>query len=276
MNILITGHKGFIGQNMMKFMKDKGHTVKGFEYYDNNENYPDLSGVDAVIHLGAITNTTERNIDLLMQKNYDFSCHLAEDCAYLKIPFQYASSASIYGDGMNDMSETSMPQPMNYYAYSKYMFERFASTLAEQTEAVIQGFRYFNVYGPHEEHKGQMASPLTQFRKQAQRNSTIRIFEGSSNMKRDFVFVGDICELHNRMLEIKESGIWNAGTGVCTSFEEIAFMIAEKYEAEIEHIVMPEILKHQYQYYTQANLRKLNDTVKMNWFPVEDYINYEL
>ena len=171
-------------------------------------------------------------------------------------------------------AEYEFKEPLNYYATSKYLFDRYVETQAPVSR--VQGFRYFNVYGPHEEHKKDQASPISKFFHEATWKHEIDIFEGSENFKRDFVFVGDICELHYRMLDVNESGIWNAGTGVATSFEEIAIMIAEKYESNVNRIPMPEELKHQYQEYTCANLHKLNSTVKMNWFPVEDYINYEL
>ena len=273
MNILITGHKGFIGQNMMKFMKSKGHTVTGFEYYDNAEHFPDLKGIHTVIHLGAETDTTCGNIHYVLEKNYDFSKKLYDECQRRHIMLQYASSASVYGHNRKT-AEYEFKEPLNYYATSKYLFDRYVETQAPVSR--VQGFRYFNVYGPHEEHKKDQASPISKFFHEATWKYEIDIFEGSENFKRDFVFVGDICELHYRMLDVNESGILNAGTGVATSFEEIAIMIAEKYESNVNRIPMPEELKHQYQEYTCANLHKLNSTVKMNWFPVEDYINYEL
>ena len=276
MNILITGHKGFIGSNMMKFMEEKNHNVIGFEWDDNSEHYPNLDGVDRVIHLGAETSTICDDIDLIMKKNYDFSCKLLEDCAYLKIPFQYASSASVYGNTKQVMSEQSTLRPLNYYAYSKYMFERFALDFEKDAETPIQGFRYFNVFGKGEEHKGSQASPITVFRKQALDNKNIKVFKNSNLYERDFVYVGDICELHHRMFNINESGIWNAGTGSPTSFLEIAVIMAHKYDVNIDYIEMPGVIRKQYQHYTKADLKKLNNTVKMNWFPIQDYINYEL
>ena len=275
MNILITGHKGFIGSNMMKFMEEKNYNVIGFEWDDNPEHYPNLDGIDRVIHLGAETSTVSEDIDLIMKKNYDFSCRLLEDCAYLKIPFQYASSASVYGN-QKSMKETSDLRPLNYYSYSKYMFERFALDFEKDAETPIQGFRYFNVFGKGEDHKGAQASPITVFRKQALNNKNIKVFKNSNLYERDFVYVGDICELHHRMFNINESGIWNAGTGSPTSFLEIAVIMAHKYDVNIDYIEMPGVIRKQYQHYTKADLKKLNDTVKMNWFPIQDYINYEL
>ncbi|OUT92796.1 MAG: hypothetical protein CBB96_05630 [Gammaproteobacteria bacterium TMED36] len=273
MNILITGHKGFIGQNMMTFLKSKGHDVTGFEYYDNDDHFPNLKGMHTVIHLGAETDTTCSDIKHILERNYDFSKRLYDECQDKHIMLQYASSASVYGHNKNS-TEDGAKEPLNYYATSKYLFDRYVESQSPISR--VQGFRYFNVYGPHEDHKKDQASPISKFFHEAVWKHEIDIFEGSENFKRDFVFVGDICELHYRMLDVNESGIWNAGTGVATSFEEIAIMIAEKYESNVNRIPMPDNLKNQYQEYTKANLNKLNSTVKMNWFPVEDYINYEL
>ncbi len=275
MNILVTGHRGFIGQNITKFLTNKGHDVYGFEYYDTKDNMPDLKNIHQVIHLGAETSTTETDIDLIMEKNYDFSVRLFEECEKRHIAFQYASSASVYGLSTS-FSESDPCRPLNYYAYSKYMFDRYVESKLKTTPIRVQGFRYFNVYGPHEEHKRDQASPLTKFNFYAKKGKPIQIFEYSEQYHRDFVFVGDICELHLRMLDVNESGIWNAGTGVTTSFEEVALMIAEKHGGEVVTIPMPENLRGSYQAFTRANLDKLNRTIKMNWMPVEDYINYEL
>jgi ADP-L-glycero-D-manno-heptose 6-epimerase len=122
---------------------------------------------------------------------------------------------------------------------------------------VVQGFRYFNVYGPNEDHKGDQASPYHKFEKQAKELGIIKLFENSNNYYRDFVHVDNLIDVHKKFLNVKESGIWNIGTGKPKSFQQVAEEIAEKYKAKIEYIPMPDTVKNQYQTYTCANLDKL-------------------
>jgi len=122
---------------------------------------------------------------------------------------------------------------------------------------VIQGFRYFNVYGPHEDHKGEQASPYHKFTEQAKRSGVIQLFEGSENFKRDFVPVNTVTDVHKLFFNVKESGIWNVGTGVAKSFQEVAEEIAKEYNARIEYIPIPDNIKNQYQTYTCADLTKI-------------------
>jgi len=124
-----------------------------------------------------------------------------------------------------------------------------------------------------EEHKGDQASPYTKFTKQATENGVIRLFENSDQYRRDFVCVDDICRLHEKMFSVNKTNIFNAGTGVATSFDTIGRAIAKKHSADIEYIPMPDQLKSQYQTYTCADLTKLNSVVDMNWTTIEDYIN---
>jgi ADP-L-glycero-D-manno-heptose 6-epimerase len=126
----------------------------------------------------------------------------------------------------------------------------------------VQGFRYFNVYGSGEEHKDQ-PSPYTAFEKQAKETGVIKLFKGSENYKRDFVPVETVCAVHKKFLNVEKSGIWNVGTGIATSFEDVAKLVAEKYGATIEYIPMPENLKNQYQAYTCADLTKLKQEIEV-------------
>jgi ADP-L-glycero-D-manno-heptose 6-epimerase len=121
----------------------------------------------------------------------------------------------------------------------------------------VQGFRYFNVYGPYEDHKGDQASPYHKFTKQAKETGVIKIFEGSENFKRDFVSVETVVDVHRRFFTVHESGVWNIGTGIAKSFKEVAEEIARQYNAKIEYIPIPENIAKQYQKYTQADLTKL-------------------
>ena len=207
MKFLITGHKGFIGQNVWAHFADR-HELVGYEWDESHR--PNVAGFDAVIHLGAISSTTERNVNRLLRQNLEFSQWLFGECVRHGVFLQYASSASIYGSGL-DFHESAPPNPQSAYAWSKYLFDRWVSQ--QNYDVPVQGFRYFNVYGPHEGHKADMASPVHKFTQQACQNGVIRLFENSNIYSRDFVFVGDLCRMHEAMLAKPVSGVFNAGTG---------------------------------------------------------------
>ena len=253
MKILVTGHRGFIGSNLFKRLKELGHTVSGFEW---GEQFPGYD-YDVVMHLGAISSTTERNIEKVMEQNYDFSVWLLETCNRFGIKFQYASSASVYGLN-RDFREDAPADPKTPYAMSKYMFERFA--LGKKWGITVQGFRYFNVYGKGEEHKGNQASPFSQFAKQYKETGEVKLFTGSGIMMRDFVPVEQVVQTHIDFLNVPESGIWNVGTGKAMSFMDVARRVAP--EDSFKFIAMPENLIHSYQYYTCADMTKTNETIK--------------
>jgi len=267
MKILITGFEGFIGKNLKSFL-DKDHELFGYEW--DTEFLPEVEGFDWVIHLGAISATTERDIDKVMLQNYEFSKWLFNECNTKGVNFQYASSASVYGCN-TDFTEDAPKQPQSYYATSKYLFDRWV--MQQQHKVIVQGFRYFNVYGPHEDHKGDQASPVTKFFKQAKENKVIKLFENSDNYKRDFIYVGDCCNIHRYLLGTKETGIFNIGTGIATSFQTVAELVAKRYNAKIETIPMPEELKGQYQEYTCADIQKLSNVVNINFTKLEEFIN---
>lgn len=254
MKILITGHKGFIGQNMVQTLKDN-HELSFYEWGDDP---PDFEGLDWCIHLGAISSTAEKNVEKIMKQNHDFSCVVLMACQINKVNLQYASSASVYGFE-KDFKETAQKSPQSPYAWTKYLFDRHVES-QKFNNIIVQGFRYFNVYGPHEDHKDQ-PSPHYMFEKQAKEHGVIKLFENSENYLRDFVPVEHVIDIHQRFFNVKESGIWNVGTGNPTSFESVAKTIAEKYNAKIEYIPMPNHLKGQYQEYTCADLEKINKTL---------------
>jgi ADP-L-glycero-D-manno-heptose 6-epimerase len=249
MNILVTGHRGFIGQNMVAHLDRQGHITTGFEWGDI---LPDITQYDRVIHLGAISSTTERNVEKVIAQNYKFSVDLLDLCNHHYIPFQYSSSASVYGLNQQ-FTETSPVDPRTPYAWSKYMFELYAA------DKQAQGFRYFNVYGPHEDHKGNQASPYHQFTKQAKETGVINVFENSENFFRDFVPVEKIIDAHVQFMELPDvTGVWNVGTGEAKSFLDVANEVAKKYDARINYIPFPEHLKHSYQRYTCADMTNFN------------------
>jgi ADP-L-glycero-D-manno-heptose 6-epimerase len=258
MKILVTGHKGFIGSHMVKALSD--HKVITFEWQDS---FPALDDVSAVIHIGGISSTTESNVEKIMEQNYDFSCKLLDLCLSKNINFQYSSSASVYGL-KEKFTEDSPVDPRTPYAWSKYLFERYAATkyeIAKEKNLSIQGFRYFNVYGDGEEHKGNQASPYTQFLKQANNTGEIKVFVDSQNYLRDFVHVNKVVEVHKKFLNIKSTGVYNIGTGSARSFMEIASIISAQTGATIKEIPMPQELLHSYQKYTCADLTKLTKTI---------------
>jgi len=255
MKILVTGHKGFIGQNLCIYLIERGYEVEGYEYIENV--LPDCSQYDRVVHLGAISSTTEKNIEKVLQQNLDFSHRLIQLCDMQGVDLIYASSASVYGDTAH-FTEDGPLQPQSPYAWSKYLFDRGVQHLGwDEYKIKIQGLRFFNVYGRFEDHKGDQMSVFHKFKKQAQTTGKVHPFENSDQYLRDFICVEDVCEVIEKLIHIDQSGIWNLGTGKAESFETIAKLIAQKYNATIEPIPMPENLKGQYQAYTKSDNTKL-------------------
>lgn len=267
--ILVTGHKGFIGQNLCRAIQKEGWSLSTFDIVDNPSLRPkdlDFTDVDCVVHLGAISSTTETDIRKIMDLNLSWSIEMFEECIRNKINMQFASSASVYGNRYRrPMKEDDYCSPLNYYGMSKHLFEEYVKKRTNSFTAV-QIFRYFNVYGPNEEHKGSQASPYTQFAKQAKETGIIKIFEGSKKMKRDFVHVDRVVEVHIETIKRMDdfsSGTYNVGSGYARSFLEVARDIALLYNAKIEMIPFPEHLKAHYQYYTEADISKLESIVSV-------------
>lgn len=257
MRILVTGSNGFIGGNAVKKFSSLGYYVDTFEWNDNfQHDFPALyrNKYDVVMHFGAISSTAERDVEKIMRQNLDFSCKLVDACEIYDIDFQYSSSASIYGFG-RDFKETAPPDPRNPYAWSKYLFERYVNR--KKWDVTVQGFRYFNVYGPGEDHKGTQASPFTQFKKQAEETGCVKVFENSEKYLRDFVHVDKVIDIHLKFLKVPESGVWNIGEGKTMSFIDIA----KTFTDNIVEIPMPDVLKLHYQEYTCADMTKTNQTL---------------
>lgn len=256
MKILLTGHEGFIGQNIRNDFRFINHKLY---YFEKDDPKPNLEGFDWVIHEGAMSATTTDIYDA-MKYNWEFSVWLYNQCIKYNVNLQWASSASVYGNNNTTFKETDKPNPESPYAWSKFLFERYIEQ--NPSDIIVQGFRYFNVYGPHEDHKGNMASPYYQFTQQAKNNGVIKLFEGSEHFRRDFVPVKTLIDIHINFLNIKENGVWNVGTGNAKSFYDVANEIANEHNAKIEYIPFPDKLKGQYQEYTQADLTKLNKTLQ--------------
>lgn len=256
MKILLTGHRGFIGSNMLRALEN--HDVKTFEWGDQ---LPDVSDRDWVIHIGAISSTVETDVEKVLKQNTDFSIWLLQQAIKHRVNFQYSSSASVYGShgGVNQPFKEEDPvDPRSPYAWSKYLFERHVSRTKNTNNIIIQGFRYFNVYGPGEDHKGNQASPQHKFRKQFSELGHIKLFEGSENFYRDFIHVNNIVNCHLAFMNIPESGLWNVGTGITKSFLEVAREIT----TEHRYIKMPENATRSYQSYTCADTTKLINTLE--------------
>ena len=299
--IIITGGFGFIGSNIIRNLNkrgqknifvvddlENGHKFKNLadcefnDYFDIDsffEEFPQhlWEKTTQIYHEGAISSTTEWNGKLVMERNYKFSDKLLNKAMEYKIPFSYASSASVYGNTMHFVEDGQL-QPLNMYAYSKYLFDKKIERLMEldwyqNSPYIIQGYRYFNVYGEGEEHKADQASPVYKFTKQAKETGIIKVFEGSENFRRDFVNAEDIAILKIEMLNRNISGIFNCGTGRAISFMDVAILVARKYNARIEVVPFPNHLKGHYQEYTQANINKLQTVgCPVGFRSVEEYL----
>ncbi|MCL2295398.1 MAG: ADP-glyceromanno-heptose 6-epimerase [Spirochaetes bacterium] len=281
--IIVTGGAGFIGSNIVKGLNDRGiediiivdnlrHSEKHLNL--NSLKFKDIlltedflnkldsiDNISAISHQGACSDTMETDGAFMMKNNYEFSKQLYNFCSRKNIKFIYASSASVYGNGDKGFKEErSNEYPLNIYAYSKYLFDQYVRDNAKSSKNQIVGLRYFNVYGPQENHKGKMASVFFHFCNQAKETGVIKVFEGSKNFLRDFVFVDDIVKINLHFLDNNISGIFNCGTGQCKSFYDAAIAIKEQFadkEIRIEEIPFPEKLKGKYQAYTKADLEDL-------------------
>lgn len=249
--ILLTGHKGFIGSHLRQALT--GHAVTCLEWGDT---MPRILDFDWVVHVGANSSTQERNVDKIFKQNLDYSVDLYNLARNQEVNFQFASSASVYGLGQ-DFTETAAPDPRTPYAWTKWLFERYVAQHPPK-QSSVQIFRYFNVYGPGEEHKGSQASPFTQFAKQAREQGEITVFENSEQYARDFIPVDLIVKYHLRFMELHVSGIFNFGTGSTQSFMDIA----KSFGVPIRTVPMPKDLAANYQRYTCADMTKTNQYIK--------------
>ena len=186
-----------------------------------------------IIHQGAISSTTETNLDKIYEYNIELqSMVIYDELAKHSIPVKYASSASVYGN------QVGIINPLNYYALSKVTVDYWVEDNLDKFP-LIQGFRYFNVYGDGEDHKGNQASPVSKFTKQIKETGKLKLFEGSENYLRDFICVDDIVNL---VLDNgKKSGIYDLGTSAPVSFQSVAEFCIKKYGGDIEYIPFPTI-----------------------------------
>ena len=288
--IIVTGGSGFIGSNLVRALNQRGennilivdHLLNGrkvhniadlniADYMDKKEFIERIDtpnfwrGITAVFHQGACSATTEWDGQYVMSNNYDYSKRLLHRCMEHGVPFIYASSASVYGNGERGFRvERHCEHPINMYAYSKFQFDQYVRHILPKVESTVVGLRYFNVYGPREQHKGAMSSTAFHFNHQIISTKTARLFEGCDGMangeqKRDFVHVDEVVDVNLWFLDHPGlSGIYNVGTGTAETFNKVAeAVIAWHKEGVIEYIPFPEHLKGAYQSYTQADISGL-------------------
>ncbi len=272
--IIVTGGAGFIGSNLVHRLNSAGRSdivivdslldsakhanlagARFIDYFDIDEflqAMPGLDPVEAVFHQGACAVTTEQDGRYMMENNYSFSKRLLHECLRREIRFIYASSAAVYGHGAEPFRENgSAERPLNVYGFSKLAFDHHVNYCLPRANSPVVGLRYFNVYGPRESHKGDMASVIFKMVRQHQADETLKLFAGSDRFLRDFVHVDDIAAVNLHFLNHDRSGIFNCGTGIARSFLELGELVAGNLEgARIETIEMPARLESQYQRYT--------------------------
>lgn len=238
-----------------------------------------LPRLRAVLHQGACSDTTERNGRYMMDNNYRVTLEWFEYCQAQRVPFLYASSAAVYGASTVYVEDPANEGPLNVYGYSKLLFDQVLRTRLDRLTAQVVGLRYFNVYGPHEQHKGRMASVAFHNMNQFLTEGHVRLFAGwdgypDGGQSRDFISVQDVVDVNLHFLDHPQiSGIFNCGTGRAQPFNDVAAAVvnslrAEKGEAAlpletlvseglIRYIPFPDDLKGRYQSFTQANVDNL-------------------
>jgi ADP-L-glycero-D-manno-heptose 6-epimerase len=292
--IIVTGGAGFIGSNLIQMLNANGfedimvvddltngskmHNLAGlkiFDYVDLDDfisrinNDKSYLKATCVFHLGACSSTSEWDGKYLMKNNFEYSKILLNWCQTYDKQFIYASSASVYGPGKRGFKEElECESPINMYAYSKYLFDQHVRHEMHRFKAQVVGLRYFNVYGPFESHKDNMVSPVFQFNKQIIEEGQAQLFEVGENhtdkYRRDFIHVKDCASVNFWFYKNKESsGIFNVGTGVARSFDDVAELVCAWHRkfgvknAQVTSQPFPEKLKGAYQSYTQSDLNKL-------------------
>lgn len=300
MYTVVTGAAGFIGSNIVKALNERGVTdiiavdnLKRAEKFKNLvdcevDDYLDkhqfieileaghLDGaVDAILHQGACSDTMEQDGHYMMENNFRYSSSLLEFALDQEVPLIYASSASVYGGGSVFSEQRAHEGPLNVYGYSKFLFDQIVRRRLPEANSQIVGLRYFNVYGPREQHKGRMASVAFHHFNQYQAEGKVKLFEGidgyeNGGQSRDFIYVGDVVKVNLHFLDNSDiSGIFNCGTGRSQPFNDIAVATvnacrAAKGEAQltleqmvaqgiVEYIPFPDALKGKYQSFTQAD-----------------------
>lgn len=288
--IVVTGGAGFIGSNLVHGLNAKGRDdivvvdnltdgrkflnirdARIFDYLDQAQFLDWLlengdERVDAVFHLGACSDTTEWDGRYVMENNYAYSKQALNLCLAYRIPFIYASSAAVYGGDTDFRERIGDERPLNVYGYSKALFDQYVTRRLPDAESQVSGLRYFNVYGPREQHKGSMASVAWHHRRQLETGSRLKLFEGcdgydDGEQRRDFVHVDDAVSVKLWLLDHPTvSGVFNCGTGHAEPFNHIADGITGYFgEGEVEYISFPDHLEGRYQSFTEADTSKLRE-----------------
>lgn len=310
--ILLTGGAGFIGSCFLKFLNEKGFDdIIVVDHLSTGEKWKNLVGkkfldfynkddflnffdskkftslkFDVIFHFGACTNTFESDVDYLIQNNFKYSIKLAQFAAEKDIKFIYASSAATYGAGELGYDDNLVFElkPLNPYGFSKYLFDCWV--VSNNLDKQFAGLKFFNVYGPNEYHKGEMASMVYRSFLQVQETGKIKLFKSKhpdfpdGEQKRDFIYVKDVVELVWKVFENNLTGIFNIGTGNARTWNSLALSVFNtlNIEPKIEYIDMPESIEKQYQYFTQAKMDKLLSKIGSFEFTsleqgVNDYIS---
>jgi ADP-L-glycero-D-manno-heptose 6-epimerase len=306
MYLVVTGAAGFIGANLIQALNRRGETrilavdnlaradkfanlvdCEIADYLDKEEFLARLADGDfdddvrAVLHQGACSDTMESDGRYMMRNNYRYSSTLLDWCQDNDVPYLYASSASVYGGGTAFREERSCEAPLNIYGYSKFLFDQYVRNRLSERTAQIAGFRYFNVYGPREQHKERMASVAWHFQRQYRSEGRVKLFEGSGGyaageQRRDFVSVDDVVKVNLDFLDHpSRSGIFNLGSGKAATFNAVAVatinacraaagepprMLDELVAAgAITYIPFPPALVGKYQNFTEADLTRLRN-----------------
>ena len=305
MTIVVTGAAGFIGSNIVKALNARGETdilavdnlSKGDKFvnlvgceisdYLDKQDFISLIGsgdfdgeITAILHQGACSDTMNHDGKYMMENNYQYTLELFEFCQAEEIPFLYASSAATYGKGTTFKEDRQYEGPLNVYGYSKFLFDQILRRrMAEGLTAQVAGFRYFNVYGPQEQHKGRMASVAFHNFNQYRDTGKVKLFGGydgyaDGTQSRDFVSVEDVVKVNLYFLDNPDkSGIFNLGSGRAQPFNDVAVATVNacrRHEGKpaltlpelvaqgiLEYIDFPDALKGKYQSFTQADIGKL-------------------
>lgn len=289
--IVLTGGAGFIGSCFLASLNAAGRNdvlvvdslgkgekwknlvgkefigIVGKEEFRDMMTVGGVEDVEAVVHMGACSSTTETDADYLYDNNYRYSVDVAEFALEQDARFIYASSAATYGNGDQGYSDTSTElRPLNMYGYSKHLFDQWIRK--EGLEQSCVGLKFFNVFGPNEHHKGSMASLVHKAIPQIHETGSVRLFKSTDpayadgGQMRDFVYVKDVCSVMMKLLSQAEvNGIINLGTGVARSWNDLikAVFAAMGLEPNIVYADMPTELKQQYQNYTQADMSLMKE-----------------
>jgi ADP-L-glycero-D-manno-heptose 6-epimerase len=290
--IVVTGGAGFIGSAIIWRLNTKGiNDILVVDELGSDEKWKNLvplnftdfinkhnfieqfdkgyySDIDAVIHMGANSSTTEKDADLLLRNNFEYTKRLTDHCLFSNIRFIYASSAATYGDGLlgfdDDEQNCLKLRPLNMYGYSKSLFDIWAYKLGLLDKIV--GLKYFNVYGPNEYHKGDMRSVVHKAFEQIRDSGKVKLFKSRNDdykdgeQKRDFLYIKDAVDMTLFFLEHKEiNGIYNIGSGKARTWNDLVAAIFNSFgkDVNIEYIDMPAHLAPKYQYFTEAKLDKI-------------------